>query len=395
MKKEVTRRTALKGIGVTVAAAASGIGFPAILKAADTVKVGFAGPFTGMGATVGPFVRNCFELAVEEINAQGGAGGRRIEYLVEDTKSTTKGTIDSIRKLIGHDKVDVLMGLVYSLERQAALSVSARAKKLLIYPTFYEGGECEKYLVCTGQVPNQSIDKFVPWLTKKIGKSVYIMGSDYIWPRNCTKAIKAAFETSGGTVVGEAFFPFGTQDFAPALQDVKAANPDMLWHMVVGADSITFTKQYRSFNLKPQLVSNAVDEMWATYIPGEVVAGIISNMSYFMTLDTPVNKAFVANYKKKFGPKDQLVPALAEAMYCGTWLYAKAVAKAGSTDDDKVISAISQVEFDAPQGLVNISPVNQHMVCNSIAAKARADGLFDILEHFGQIEPEVPGCKLA
>ena len=394
MNKKITRRTALKGIGVTAAAAATGIGFPAILKAADTIKVGFPAPLTGFGAIVGPFVKNCFELAVEEINAQGGAGGRKIEYIVEDTQTTTKGTIDKTRKLIGQDKVDVLMGLVYSLERQAALSVSARAKKLLIYPTFYEGGECEKYLVCTGQVPNQSIDKFVPWLTKNVGKTVYIMGSDYIWPRKCTEAIKAAFDASGGSVIGEAFFPFGTQDFAPALQELKAANPDMLWHMVVGADGTTYTKQYRSFNLKPQLVSNAVDEMWATFMPGEIVEGMISNQSYFMTLDTPVNKTFVANYQKRFGPKHTLVPALAEAMYCGVWLYAKAVAKAGSTEDEKVIKAISQVEFEAPQGRVTVSPMNQHMKCNSIAARARKDGMLDILEHFGQIDPVVPNCNL-
>ncbi len=172
MQKGITRRTALKGIGLTVAAAGSRIGFPSILKASDTVKVGFLAPFTGMGAFVGPYLQNCFTLAVEEINAQGGAGGRKIEYIVEDTQSTTKGVIDKTRKLIGKDNADVLMGSVYSFERQAALSVSARSKKLLIYPTFYEGGECEKYLVCTGQVPNQSIDRFVPWLAKNYGKSI-------------------------------------------------------------------------------------------------------------------------------------------------------------------------------------------------------------------------------
>lgn len=396
MKKGITRRTALKGIGLTVAAASSGIGFPSILRASDTVKVGFLAPFTGMGAFVGPYVQNCFTLAVEEINAQGGAGGRKIEYIVEDTQSTTKGVIDKTRKLIGQDKVDVLMGLVYSFERQAALSVSARSKKLLIYPTFYEGGECEKYLVCTGQVPNQSIDMFVPWLLKNNGKSMYIMGSDYIWPRNCSTAIKEALKRSGGSVVGEAFFPFGTQDFAPALQDIKAAKPDMVWTMVVGADATTFCKQYHSFNLKPQLVSNAVDEMWATFMmPGEVVEGLISNQSYFMALDNPVNKKFIADYKKRFAPDFNITISLAEAMYCGTWLYAKAVAKADSTEDEKVIKAISKVKHEAPQGIVSVSPTNHHMLCNSIAARAKADGQFDILENFGQIEPIVPDCKLA
>ena len=121
---------------------------------------------------------------------------------------------------------------------------------------------------------------------------------------------------------------------------------------------------------------------------------MISNQSYFMTLDTAVNKDFVLKYQKKFGPKHTLVPALAEAMYCGVWLYAKAVAKAGSTDNEKVIKTIRQVEHDAPQGRVSISATNQHMKCNSIAAKTRKDGMFDILTHFGQVDPVVPNCKL-
>ena len=394
MSKAITRRTILKGIGLTAAAAASGLGFPSFLRASNTIKVGFLVPLTGMGALAAPFVRNCFELAVEDVNSQGGAGGRKIEYIMEDTQTTTKGVIDKTRKLIHRDKVDVLMGCIYSHERKSALSVSAPAKKLLIYPTYYEGGECEKYLVCTGQVPNQSIDLFVPWLTNDIGKSVYIMGSDYVWPQRCSDAIKAAFEKNGGSVVGAKFFPFGTQDFAPALRDIQTTNPDMLWHMVVGPDSTAFTKQYRAFNLKPQLVSNAIDEMWTTTLPGEIVKGIISNQSYFMTLDNPENKVFISNYRKRFHQEKPLIPALAEAMYCGVWLYAKAVAKAGSTDDEKVIKAISQVEYKAPQGRVSISPINQHMKCNSIAGKARNDGMFDILKHFGQIDPAVPNCNL-
>ena len=394
MKRTATRRNTLKGLGVTGAVAATGLGFPAILKAQETIKIAFISALTGLETILGETQLNCFKLAVEEINEQGGAGGRKIDYIVEDDQTTTKGAIDKTRKVIYQDKVDVIIGMIASLERVAALSVSAPAKKLLIYPTYYEGGECNKYLVCTGQVPNQAIGPFVPWVMERFGKTVYVMGSDYVWPRKTTDAIIAAFEANGGRVLGADFFPFGTQDFGPALDKVRAAKPDMFWELFAGADAVTILKQYQSYGMKPQMVTNGLDELFTTAVSGSAVEGIYVNQSYFHTLDTQANKAFVKRYQARFG-EGKLVNAIAEATYAATWLYAKAVEKADSVEDEKVIQAISQVRFDAPQGRVNITANNQHMVCNSIIGRCRADGMYDIVENFGQVDPEIPGCNLA
>ncbi len=394
MKRTITRRNTLKGLGVTGAVAATGLGFPAILKAQETIKIAFISALTGLETILGETQLNCFKLAVEEINAQGGAGGRKIDFIVEDDQTTTKGAIDKTRKVIYQDKVDVIIGMIASLERVAALSVSTPAKKLVIYPTYYEGGECNKYLVATGQVPNQAIDPFVPWVMERFGKTVYVMGSDYVWPRKTTEAVIAAFEANGGRVLGTDFFPFGTQDFGPSLDKVRAAKPDMFWELFAGADAVTFLKQYHSYGMKPQMVTNGLDELFTTAVSGSAVEGIFVNQSYFHTLDTPANKTFVKKYQARFG-EGKLINAIAEATYAATWLYAKAVEKADSVEDEKVIQAISQVQFDAPQGRVYIAAKNQHMVCNSIIGRCRADGMYDIVENFGQIDPEIPGCNLS
>jgi hypothetical protein len=125
-------------------------------QAQDKIKIGFHSALTGLETILGETQLNCFKLAVDEVNAAGGAGGREIEYLVEDNQTTTTGAIDKTRKFIMEDNVDVIIGMITSLERAAALSVSVPAKKLVIYPTYYEGGECQRYLACTGQIPNQS-----------------------------------------------------------------------------------------------------------------------------------------------------------------------------------------------------------------------------------------------
>jgi ABC-type branched-subunit amino acid transport system substrate-binding protein len=392
-QRKPTRRSVLKAGGLAAAVTTGTFGFPALLFAKDKATIGFHSALTGLETILGETQLNCFKLAVDEINAANGAGGREVETIVEDNQTTTRGAIDKTRKFIYQDKVDVIVGMITSLERQAALSVSVPAKKLVIYPTYYEGGECNRYLACTGQVPNQSVDPFVPWLNKNVGKSVYIVGSDYAWPRKTAEAIAATIEKHGGKTLGAEFFPFGTQDFAPALDRIRAAKPDMVWELFAGADAVSFVKQFASFRPGGRLVTNGLDELFTTAVGGPAVEGLIVNQSYFTTLDRPANKVFIEKYRARFG-KAGLVNAIAEATYVGTWLYAKAVEKAGSTDTEKVINALGSVAFEAPQGVARLNPSNQHLMANSIIGTCRKDGLFDIVQEFGPINPLVPSCKL-
>ena len=391
-KSDFSRRGVLKGTGA--AALAGAVAMPSILRAeADKVKVGFHSALTGLETLLGETQANCFKMAVDEINAAGGAGGREIEFLIEDNQTTTRGAIDKTRKFIFEDEVDVIIGMITSLERTAALSVSAPARKLVIYPTYYEGGECERYLACTGQIPNQSVDPFVPWITENVGKSVYILGSDYGWPQETAKAISAAFDKAGGTTLGTEFFPFGVQDLGPALDRIRAAKPEVVWELFAGADALTFLKQFASYKPGGQLLTNGLDELFTTAVDGSNVEGIIVNQSYFSSLDTPENEVFLANYRAKFGA-DRYVNSIAEATYVATWLYAKAVEKADSVDVEKVIDAMAGISFEAPQGPVSFNGGNNHLATNSIIGRCRNDGLYDIIENFGAIEPSVPGCML-
>jgi urea transport system substrate-binding protein len=390
--RRIGRRTSIKTLGGT-ALAAGALGFPRILKAQDKVKIGFMTALTGLETILGETQLNCFKLAIDDINAAGGAGGRELEYIVEDDQTSPQGAIDKARKLIFQDEVHVIIGMIASLERVAAKSVTIPAKKLMIYTTYYEGGECDKYLVCTGQLPNQQIDPIVPWLTGNMGKTVYVMGSDYVWPRKSTEAVKAAFEAASGQLVGAEFFPFGTQDFGPSFEKVKAANPDIMWMMFAGADAITGVKQYRSFEMKPHLVYHGWDEAFLPAVAPEEQAGIIASQSYFQVLDTETNRDFTKRYAEKFGA-DKPINAIGESTYAATWLYAKAVAKAGSTEDDKVIAALPTVEHEAPEGHVNIAAGNNHMLCNSFLARVTDKATLEIVENYGQIQPVVPGCSL-
>ena len=146
----------------------------------DAIKIGFLTALTGLETILGETQLKCTQLAIDEINAAGGVLGRQLTLLVEDDATDPRVTVEKANKLMKQDQVDVIVGMITSAERNAAVSVTAKAQELVIYPTYYEGGHCEKYLVCTGQIPNQSIDPFVPWIFENVGSTFYVAGSDYV-----------------------------------------------------------------------------------------------------------------------------------------------------------------------------------------------------------------------
>ena len=393
-KKHMTRRSAMKAMGGGVALTASAtMGFPAIVRAEKPVKVGFVTALTGIEAILGVPQLNMFEMAAEEINETGGINGRKLEYIVEDTQTSTRVTVEKMRKVIHRDGVDAVLGLIATTELAAAQTVTEPVQKLLFFPIYYPGAECWPYTIFVGQVAEQQIVPLMPYLTERWPRH-YVMGSDFSWGQRSSKVIEAQLKKLGGEFLGTDFYPFGIQDLGPAYQKAKQVSPDAIWLFFGGSDQVTAVRQYHDFGMEAQRISDGWDEVFLTSLPPKPQTGIISSQSYYDVLDNPTNKAFVARYRKKFGA-DKRINATMEDAYISVHLYARAVAKAGTTDTGAVLKALPQIEFDAPQGAtVRIHAKNNHTRLSSIMAQVNESGNFDILKHYGAIDPIVPGCDL-
>ena len=316
----------------------------------------------------------------------------KLALYVEDNKLEPKASIDAARKLIHRDEVDVIIGVLASSSRVAAVSVTEPAKQLFIYPTFYEGGECRKYLICTGTVPNQSVDPTVPWLAENVGKSIYVIGNDFEYPRGMAALIKVAIEREGGTYAGEEYYPFGTSEYGPIFQLIKAANPrhrmgDGRKSARDGAANTARSEWNRNSSAQFSTRTGPLK-------PKGAAEGVLANASYFTSVDSPENKKFLSDYRARHG-ESAFPTTFGERQYDSVWLYAKAVDMAGSADKHEVIKAISQVDFHGPQGRINVLASNQHARTNSIIGRVNKEGLIDIVKEFGQVDPDVPGCSLA
>lgn len=377
------------GLGVGAALAAS------VTWAADPIKIGIPVGLSGANSVVAPSVVQSAELAVEEINAKGGILGRKVELEVADDGSGAAGAQKAFDSLLFQKKVDVLISMETSAARNAGLPIVSRAKKPFIYTSFYEGRSCNKYLYVNAWVPDQQVAPIVDYFMKKYNaKSYFLVGSDYAFGRGMLQFTKGYIEKKGGKVLGEEYLPMDGTDWTAIISKLKAANPDaIITSTAGGAPNVTLTKQLRAAGVKIPYGNLAVDEGTAKSMGGDATDIYISG-SYFTNIDAPKNKEFLAAMQKKFGANLKTPNDLSVPQYEGVYAYKMAVEKAGSTDADKVIAALSEVAFDGPRGIIKMNK-QRHAPLTMYLGKVKADGSVEILETFKDVDPgaQCPNLK--
>jgi urea transport system substrate-binding protein len=220
---KLDRRQFIKSTAAATAATAlQGFPFIRTAAAADTIKVGILHSLTGTIAIAEASVVDAEKLAIEQINDSGGVMGRKIEVITEDGASDWPTFAEKARKLLERDKVATIFGCYTSASRKAVLPVMERYKGLLYYPTYYEGLEMSPNIMYTAQEGTQSAIASLDWLAKNKGKTFYLIGSDYIWPRTMNKIANLHLKKIGAKVVGESYYPLGSIEFASEINKIKA-----------------------------------------------------------------------------------------------------------------------------------------------------------------------------
>ncbi len=389
---QFNRRRFVQAAGSMIAfgAASSALLAPRIARADGTVKLGLLHSLSGTIAIAEASLVDAEKMAVDEINASGGVLGRKIEIVVEDGASENPIFAEKARKLLERDKVAAIIGCYTSASRKAVLPALARANGLLFYPTYYEGQEQDRHVIYPSQEATQSVVAAVDWMAREKGKTIFLVGSDYIYPRTCNKIAKATIARLNGKLAGEEYAPLGHTEFSSIINKIKAARPDCIYSTVVGGSNVAFYKQLRAAGLdgsKITLLSTVVSENEIEGIGKDNAVGYYACMGYFQSLKNAANERFVKAFKARYG-QDRVIGDPMEVAYNSVHLWKLAVEKAGSFDPDKVRAAAAGIAFDAPEGTVRIHATNQHVWKKVRVGKARPDGQFDIVwESPNPIEP--------
>jgi urea transport system substrate-binding protein len=329
-----------------------------------SIRVGVLHSFTGTMKDSESAVADAVTLAVEELNETGGLLGRPLEIVRADGASDESTFAREAERMIVEEKVCVLFGCWTSASRKAVKRVVESADHLLFYPLQYEGMESSPNIVYTGAAPNQQIVPAVKWSMDRLGTRVFLVGSDYIFPRMANVVINDLVSALRGEVVGEDYLLLGTDEVSEVVEEIETARPDVIFNSINGSTNVAFFSALRAAGITPAEIptmSFSIAEQELASLSGNVgnMAGDYAAWNYFQSLPTAENLDFVSRFKTRFGA-DRVTSDPLVSAYSAVHLWANAVRDAQTEEVSAVRRAVLGQSYRAPSGLVYVDAVNQH-----------------------------------
>ena len=360
----------------------------------DEIQVGVLYSLTGTTAIVEKQLSKVTEMAIDQINANGGVLGKKVVPIIEDPASDPRTFNEKANKLVVRDRVPSVFGSYTSASRKAALPVFEKRKNLYWYPTFYEGFECSKNVIYTGAVPNQQQENFVPWITKQGYNKFFIVGSNYIYPREMAKVCKILVEREGGSWVADEYLELGHTEWGSMVNKMKtmweAGECDCVYSNVVGDSIVAFRREFINQGLsydKFPIFATVCSEIEVQAMGADYAAGSVTSFPYFQSVSNAANEKFVEDVKSTMGGDTVTYHAM-ECAYFQVFLWAQSVETAGEVDPLSVREASKGQEVDAPEGRVRIEPENLHCWLTPRIGVWGSDGQAEIVDEYA--EPLMP-----
>lgn len=359
------------------------------IENAPPIKVGVLHSLTGTMAYSENPVVDATLLAIDEINRRGGLLGREVQPIVVDGKSETCTFERLAERVIVEDRVSAIFGCWMSAHRKAVVPVVERHDNLLFYPVQYEGLESSPNVFYLGAAPNQQIIPAIRWAFGFLNcKRLYSVGSDYIFPRIANEIVRDEVERLGGTLAGESYIPSGGVDMTALIEQIIAGDPDLIINTINGDSYISFFRSLHAHGLTPERIPVLSFSVGENELRNLDIAGDYAAWNYFQSIDRAENRSFVRAFRARYGPQ-RVTSDPMESAYVGVHLWAQAVSQCGSSEVALVRDAMRYQSFNAPQGMVQIDPFNQHTWKTIRLGKVIDEGQFDIVyssEH--PIRPE-------
>jgi len=323
------------------------------------IKIGFITSLTGVAAQAAKDMVNGLTMYLDETGYQ--MSGRKVELIVEDDQGRPDTALAKLRKVVEHDQVHLVAGILfghlgyavapkideYKIPGMITVAASDDLTQRLKY----------RWVVRTGWASSQPSHPFGEYAAKTLKyKKVAVVASDYAFAWEVVGGFQKTFEESGGQVVQKLWVPLGAMDLSPYIARLKR-DADAVFTMVAGASTIQFFKQYQDAGLtgKIPLIGGgpAVDEALLPQM-GDEALGVMTPLIYSAALDTPANRKFVKDYRAKFGK----VPSyFSETNYTsGRWISEAVKAVEGKVEDrEAFLAALKKVQIpDALRGPVKL-----------------------------------------
>lgn len=364
-----------------LAVALAGTFFALRRPAPEPIRIGVIHALSGVMADSERGLVDALQLAVDEINVAGGLLGRPLEMRVADSRSDWTHAALEAGRLIGDEQVSALFGCWTSSCRQAVRPVVEGRQHLLFYPLQYEGMELSPHIVYLGAAPNQQVIPGARWALERFGRRVYLLGSDYLFPRAANLLIRDLVAGSEGSVVGERYLPMTAGDFAAVAEDIRRQAPDVIFNTLNGDSNRHFFAALAAAGLgRIPVVSFSVAEPELQALDGaHFHPEHYAVWGYFQSLDNDANRQFVARFRARFGAGRVLSDPLLSS-HEAVRLWAAAVREAGTPEPEQVNRALGRVNLAGPSGIVALDAASRHRWRRVYVGHAGRDGQFTTTE---------------
>lgn len=393
----LTRRAVLSGAaGAATLAVASPLRSPAIAQQGP-LKVGLMLPYTGTYAKLGQFIDEGVKLYVQQKG--GKLGGRDITFVQVDDESKPEAATDNMNRLVGREKVDVVIGTVHSGVAMAMVKVARDSKTLMIIPN--AGANDATGPACA---PNIFRSSFSNWQTTfPMGKVMAEAGIKnvatitwrYTAGAEMIDAFAENFTANGGKIAEKLTVPFPEVEFQALLTRVATLKPDAVFSFFAGGGAVKFVKDYAASGLNKSIPLYGAGFLTDGTIPaqGEAANGIRTTLHYADNLDNPANLAFLKAFKERTG-KDGDIYAVQG--FDAAALLDIGLSAVGGDDKkrDTMIQAMGAAKIDSPRGPLSFNKA--HNPIQNIYLREVRNGRNEYVS-IAQKDVNDParGCKLA
>jgi branched-chain amino acid transport system substrate-binding protein len=316
-----------------------------------SIKIGFVSTFSGPTAVIGNDMRNSFELALDHLGRK--MGGLPVEVIYEDDGQKPDIGKQKTDKLIESDKVDFIVGYIWSNVLLASLKPAVDSKTFLISanagPSQLAGELCSPYVFSTSWQNDQTPQAIGLYMNQKGVKSVFLIGPNYAAGKDMLAGAAATFK---GQVLGQELTKWPDQlDFSAELSKAREAKPDAIFVFYPGAAGVQFLTQYAQAGLKGQIplyTAFTIDEL-SLPRQKDLALGVPGAQEWVNDLPNEANKKFVGDFKAKYKTSPSFYGA--QSYDAANLINSAVVATKGKVDDKEAVrKAMEKADFKSVRG---------------------------------------------
>jgi branched-chain amino acid transport system substrate-binding protein len=324
-------------------------------SAEDTVKLGMVMPLTGPLAAAGQQVIAGARLYISQHGA--AVAGKRIELIVKDDASSAENGKRLIQESIVNDKVDIIGGgLTADLLASASLITEAKKPTVIMLSSTTAVIAKSPYFVRTSCTLAQSSAILADWAMQNgLSKAVTLV-TDFAPGQEAEATFSDNYKAGGGQIVEAIRIPLRSPDFAPFLQRVHDAAPQVLFVFIPSVQAASFARQFveRGLDKAGIKLIGPGDLTDDATLPdmGDAMLGVVSAHFYSAMHPSVLNKTFASEYQKQNNSRANF---MAVSGYDGMHLIYEALKKTGgSTDGEALVAVMKGASWESPRGPISI-----------------------------------------